>query len=87
VFWRSGPLLVLAMLVAGLALGGIEARRPGWSEPIPTLGVLLGVMLALDLAVQTVAARGRLDPLTMPFRAAAFILGGIAATVVPALMR
>ena len=84
---RSGPILIAAMLVAGLALGLAELRRPGWSQPIPALGVLLAALLVLDLALQQVAARGRLDPLTMPYRAAAFILGGIVLTVLPALMR
>lgn len=84
---RTGPVLVALMLLAGVALGVVEARRPGWSQPVPPLMVLLGILLVVDLVMQSFAARGWIEPLTMPIRAAAFILGGLVLAVLMALMR
>lgn len=67
-----------AMALGGLALALASFRWPVIHDgPVPPLMSLLGVSLVFDLAIMSLAASGKADPLHMNTRLIGFFAGAL----------
>jgi hypothetical protein len=82
----TGVVFTGAMLVAGVALAFLVKANPGLFQAIPALMWLLGFALVIDLAANALAGQGRIEPLTMQWRVAGFLGGGVLHVLVSTLL-
>ena len=73
----TGVVYTGVMVVAGVALAFAVKANPGMFQAVPALMWLLGFALVFDLAVNALAGQGRIQPLSVPWRFAGFLGGGV----------
>ncbi len=73
----TGIAFTALMLVAGLAIAFLLKAYPGIGEKVPGMLLLLIVAFPFDLAINALAARGSIGPLTMNWRGGGFIAGAL----------
>ena len=78
---RSLPVTGLAftalMVAAGIVVAFLLRAYPGLGDKLPGMVWLLIVAFPFDLAVNALAARGSVGPLTMNWRVGGFIAGAL----------
>ena len=83
---RGRLLYIAAVLVSGIVIGLIAARRPDLQQlAVPPAAWPFAVSLVLDVVIGQMAAQGRAEPLTMGDRFVAVLGAGLIVTVMVAL--
>ena len=73
----TGLLFTGLMVIAGVALAFAAKSHAALFHSVPAFLWLLGSALIFDLIVQGLVMQGRAQPLSMTWRGAGFIAGGL----------
>ena len=78
---RSRLLYIAAMIGTGVVIGWIAAQNPSWQHAAITPAAWpLAVSLVMDVVIGQMAARGKVQPLTMTDRFVGVLGAGLVVT-------